>query len=253
MLVDRSRFALDEASKVLLKDGLTFQGGVMDALVFLLRRYRKKAVDRTAENLHLLGRQLINFVCTSMIDDLIFNDSARSREQLAALQDLLPVDLLLYIDAVTEGHVGVHPAFLFFVSRLYHVNIQIWNGAVPEQPPLLLGSQPINKKSLILNLIHFPPQRSSDPKVANIYRYGRWAVATAQYPAPSLKRGRDGEVSGVGHSGSDSDGVESMAGGRGQGGGGQGEGGGRGRSASSAGNGELRRVKSRREDEGDYI
>lgn len=178
VLVDRSRFALDEASKVLFKDGLTFQGGLMDALVFLLRRYRMKAGDRTAENLHLLGRQLINFVCTSMIDDLIFNDSAHSREQLAALQDLLPVDLLLYIDAVTEGHVGVHPSLLYFVSRLYHVTIQIWNGAAPDQSPLLLGSQPINKKSLILNLIHFPPHPSLDPEKANIYRYGsgRWPL-----------------------------------------------------------------------------
>jgi len=149
-----------------------------------------------------LARQLLNMACTSLIDDLIYSESRQARENRSHLQQLLaPIDLLVYLDMVTAGEIGSQPALLYFVSNLYRVNIQIWDGASPNSPPLLLGSQP--RGVITLNLIYFPPPAlaNADPRQDNLYRYGRWAVAKI-LPRKSptvhkrpIKKGSSGEWS----------------------------------------------------------
>jgi hypothetical protein len=123
--------------------------------------------------------QLTREVCASLLNDTIFADTANAQQHRVALQSLLPVDMLCYLEGLSAQHVGAHPALLHFISDIFHVNIQIWDGVRIEQPPLLLGTKPLN--SFTVNLIYFPPPAATDAapdlRRDNLYRYGRWAVA----------------------------------------------------------------------------
>jgi hypothetical protein len=194
---------MEQARQLLADDQVTFRNGLMSAAAFALRR----SLNMRAWNcgwLEELGQELTRMACGAMLDDVAMSDSPDARSRRAALQELLaPVDLLAYVEAVTAGQTGAHPSLLQYVATLFHVDVQIWDGARPEDPPLLLGQGPALGEGTAgnarptLNLVFLPPPpfTQEDVESGMRHRYGRWAVALPRQ-VRKVKRGH-AEVGGA--------------------------------------------------------
>jgi hypothetical protein len=206
LLVERLGFEPEAAEAVLGDDGVSFRGGLREALAFLLLFHRGDM--RQPACLAQYGQQVVSYAGSVLLSKVIFGAEAEAADEREALQRLLPVDLFVYVTALTKGQVGMHPAILDLLARGFKVNFQLWDSLAPASPPLLLGQAPDN--SFTLNLVWLPVPPG---EVDNLTRYGRWGVAVTRRverdapprPRTTIKRKRSSGGSSGSNDGSNDD------------------------------------------------